>query len=336
MLTPPKAAIEISVRKGAAAIVLPLLLAAGCAHAPPAPSAHLGLRGVLADVPMKFKVPAFLGVFRANVHVPVVDVRVNGESTRFIVDTGSTHNVITTQLAKELGITLRRSKETGRDHAGASVAVYETSPLRIAVASHERELRDVLAIDAPAPLERFGIGGFLSPQTFVERGCVVLDLPGKRLLVTTDSLADIRQGHSADRLRMTTVPRERVDGVDDRKLLVTVSLRDRDPAVAELDTGARRTEFVTSYLGVADASAGQDGGLGVSGQQTKGRLVQGQYVRFGTGTSGPMDVLARNEIRKDEGVISAVLGIDVLERFVVVVPAEPSEELLIFESNQPK
>jgi predicted aspartyl protease len=104
----------------------------------------------------------------------VVDVRINGEPARFLLDTGASHNTVTEKLATRLQ--LRRSEATATGAgAGTSFQAYwvELNDLRVGAASRQNQI----AFIVPVP-EDFVYDGILG-TAFLEAFAVTLDYAGK-------------------------------------------------------------------------------------------------------------------------------------------------------------
>src|SRR5918996_462259 len=112
---------------------------------------------VLLDVPITFEVAD-----AKRSHAPMVMAVVAGESTRLILDTGSTDHILTIELAERVGLAAEPG-EAGMDSTGASVPSWSLGEVPIQVHGHAFALESVVAISAPAPFEGGGIGGFINP-----------------------------------------------------------------------------------------------------------------------------------------------------------------------------
>jgi hypothetical protein len=182
-----------------------------------------------------------------------------------------------------------------------------------------------LAVDGPPELEMLGIGGFVSPQLLAGNGCVVLDFPAHEMVLLPDTpLPDVERRLRSNYPRTQTlrVPTHLDSGADGRPLYVDIKLDAKDRVIAELDTGARRTEFRARDLGVT-VGAGSTTGLAVSGARTKGDIIDGQRVSIADWTFGPMPVVARPKLDERSSFdVGATLGMDVLQTLVLVIPAD--------------
>ena len=160
-----------------------LLLASallGCARAPALtvraspPAAAAQDKGNPIEVPET--IPLVVEVGGRRFPVPLVHATVNGVETLLIVDTGSSHNVVTSSFAAAHAIAVGTTATTGTGHANETIDARPIASLSLSVGAVSRTLTDAVVVAAPPVFEQLGIGGFLSPQNFF-LATTVLDFP---------------------------------------------------------------------------------------------------------------------------------------------------------------
>ncbi len=188
-----------------AAGVLGLVVAAGCGGAAGEPATPAGANsgaasgeaGPAATVTPGAQ-PAAASKRRATLRfelgeddfpAPLVDVVVSGHPATMIVDTGATHQVIATWVAEQVGQTAA-SGDVGLDHAGKRLTLGKLVGATIAVSGWGAiDATNAVVTKVPAPLQKRGIGGVLSPQALAsDEAAVVLDF--RRGHMTAAPLAD--------------------------------------------------------------------------------------------------------------------------------------------------
>jgi hypothetical protein len=260
---------------------------------------------VLLEAPITFEVG------HETTHAPMVRVTVGSIETKLILDTGSSHHVLTTALADAASLGYEPG-EAGTDSVGASVASWTIGDVSIAIAARSLELHETVAITGPPPFAGWGVGGFLSPQHLHPSAYAVLDLAGQRL-----SLADAEPGALASwlqerflALRVLSLERE-LGG--EGELLVRGAIEPFDEVITLLDTGGKRTEFAEDAVPGLRGGVEQRTGRGVGGGDAIGREVGPLELRIGGGRVQVPSLLIRREMGEGHGLI----GMDVLRGTVV-------------------
>jgi predicted aspartyl protease len=117
---------------------------------------------------------------------------VRGQPTWLMLDTGASHHVLGSWLARKLGIAERALPMEGRGHSGERVAVRGAHNPELVVEAWGAVGGDrVLVADLPAVFEKLDLGGVASPQALAEDGglAVLVDFPARRLELTAESNA---------------------------------------------------------------------------------------------------------------------------------------------------
>jgi predicted aspartyl protease len=115
--------------------------------------------------------------------LPLVHGTIGGVPVWMLVDTGANSHVIASWIAKKAGLALKPLGDVGTDHAGRAVTTYSVEHPNIAI-DEWGKLADgpMLVTDIPEPIEKLGIGAFVSPQWLgSEADGVVLDFVSKEI-----------------------------------------------------------------------------------------------------------------------------------------------------------
>ena len=233
--------------------------------------------------------------------LPLVEVVVAGKPTRLVVDTASSETWLATWFATSLGVPVEGGK---------------TSDLTLSIGSNALPAAKWSVRADPGDFQALGIGGVLAPHHLVERGAVALDFPRKRLLLLTGQMnvwmrwLDERSPSSA----VESLPRA---GERDGTLHVKSRVGDgKRELVTQLASGSKRSEYLSEFF---DASLIGEGGA-----------VKGLHVRLGDSEFGPIDVTARPKLGSNEGV----LGMDVLSKLVLLMPAFENQALWVMTPRE--
>lgn len=262
---------------------------------------------IVLEAPITFEVT---GDRIAN---PMVRASVAGIQTLFILDTGASDHVFTIELAERARLSLHPG-EPGTDHTGAQVQSWSAGDLELDIDGARLELRGVVAIEGPAPFERWGIGGFLSPQRLHGSAYAVLDLIDDRLMLVDADPHTVPVWLSGRHRSMRSMVVPRASG---EAIVIEASIEPHPPVRAILDTGSAGTDFARAAVpGLTGARAGA--GFGVGGTQAVGASVTDQTLRVGEARL-PIPVLT---VRDHIEAHDAMVGMDVLGGTVLAVCAE--------------
>lgn len=164
------------------------------------------------------------------------------------------------------------------------------------------------AVDFDPAQQRAGLDGTLAPHRLVKTGAVVLDLPGKRLLVLG--------GLENNWLRWLDErsPKGELAGVArmppaDGGLLVQTRVGDGPEVLTRLSTSTHRSAYARTLFDPALLTTGND--------------VRGVHLKIRDAEFGPLDLAL---LPGGEGV-EGVLGLDLLKDLVVLVPVHASPRI---------
>jgi hypothetical protein len=270
---------------------------------------------VLLDAPITFRVDDEL------THAPMVQATIRGLETKLILDTGSTDHILTTELAGRIGLEAKPG-EAGTDSIGASVPSWTLGDVPVQVAGQELVLRKVIAIAGPKPFERWGVGGFVSPQHMHPTAWVVLDFAAERLIVVDGSETDVTAwlGQRTPSLELVQLARD----AGDTTILVQAAIHPFDAVVTMLDSGGKGTEAATSVVPGLSGGPPRSTGKGVSGGEAYGSVVADQTLLVGERRVAIPQLIVRDEMPGRGGLV----GMDVLRGTVLTVSADPARSVI--------
>ncbi|MEK7716232.1 MAG: retropepsin-like aspartic protease, partial [Pseudomonadota bacterium] len=236
---------------------------------------------------------------------PVIEVTVAGQSTWMLLDTGANGHVLDPELAKKSGLNARGSG-VGRDHFGQAMITSDLSDVELRTSGWTTR-SDFVTHSRPESLRRRGILGTLSPQHLLESGVVVMDLPGKRLVLLERPPEDIR-GWLATVLPNWDFVELRRDQ-SSSEFLIPAALGRKPATLVLLDTGSGETEFSPKYTGLEPGVYGSSEVLHIGGRAL---------------------VLNRVEVSPylDRESMAGILGLDSIGDMVLVFPPGHSKLLL--------
>ena len=265
--------------------------------------------------------------------VPLVEVAVNGVSTLFVVDTGSSDNVITKAFA-DMNHIASVADAQGTDHANEKVDVATANGLALRVGTTTHSATSAKVVSGPPPFVQLGIGGFLSPQNLVEHGYVVLDFPGHTMAIVDGSAAQLDDWLAARYPGASAVKISRVE-TDHRNLCVSAALGSKPLVKARVDTGGTHSEFDQAYVGDSATAAPDSAGIAVSGKPVAGRKIEHQSVALTAFTVPDVTIVSR-DLSSSEEQVQGLLGMDFLAAFVIAIPADATQPLLVIDSRPPQ
>jgi hypothetical protein len=281
------------------------------------------LRTVL-DVPITFDVGD------RQTHAPMVEVTVAGTPKKLILDTGSTDHILTVELAEQIGLEVEPG-EPGTDSTGASVPSWSLREVEVEIAGQAFALRDVVAINAPAPFPGWGVGGFISPQHLQPGAWAVLDLAAERFFLVEGEEADITDWLSERTPDLQLLRLERAPG--DETILVRAAVEPFDEVVTMLDSGGKRTQFTGAAVpGIGDGGARASSGRGVGGSESFGAEVRGQRLIVGEARVPLEALIVSPEMDGRDGLV----GMDVLRGTVLTVNGDPHRPVIWQVARQRK
>ena len=271
---------------------------------------------ILLDVPITFNVGE-----QRTTHAPMVHATILGHATKLIIDTGSTDHILTIELARELGLDATPG-EAGTDSTGALVDSWTLGTVIAEIAERAFELKNVIAITAPAPFPGFGIGGILSAQHLDAAAWAMLDLAGERFALLDGDEADVADWLTARSPTLQLLRLERAPG--DTTILVNAAVAPHEPVVTMLDTGGKRTQFTATAVPGAGAGPQASSGHGVGGGASVGTELAAQTLLVGGARLPVQSLIVGREMDGRDGLV----GMDVLRGTVLTVSGDPDRPVL--------
>ncbi len=182
--------------------------------------------------------------------LPVVHGTIAGQSVWMLVDTGANSHVLASWVVRRAGLAMRPLGDVGSDHTGRAVSAYTVEHPGVAI-DEWGALRDgpMLVTDVPEPIERIGIGAFVSPQWLAGAGeAIVLDLPDHEMHTSTwDDAAAALDARSGLEIAPRGVRFCRDDSSAIRGLAFVLRASVDGLGVdLLLDTGAHRTDLLST------------------------------------------------------------------------------------------
>jgi predicted aspartyl protease len=215
-----------------------------------------------------------------------------------MLDTGASVSVITPRMARELGVRVRRTKDT---------------PYRRATRLG-RDLQFWVDTQSSDTASRTGWEYGLLGGEFLDDYVVEIDFPGKRVRFLDANEYAVPESVDAPAERV--VPFERAD----TRILVPIRVGEREVRTL-LDTGAPGTAVLS---GKAAREAGIDieklpgfGSLGTVLGETEARLYEAPSLEFGGFALGPVALLVAPKGWFNMSPNDSVIGYDVLAPFVL-------------------
>jgi predicted aspartyl protease len=256
--------------------------------------------------------------------LPLVHGTIGGQPAWMLVDTGANSHVIASWLAKKAGLTLKSLGDVGTDHTGKSVTTYSVEHPNVAIdAWGTLDDGPMLVTEIPEPIEKLGIGAFISPQWLSAHGeAIVIDFVSKELrsMPYADALASVaRRGKplvpSGGRICEDTG--SAIKGL----AFVIPGVVDGQAVDLLVDTGAHRTDLLTSARAgqkLAPRSVANAEQMYAASGLVKTRIVKGAQVKVGEWTiTADVDLIpgSADPVCPRDGVVS----MDVLKSCVLVL-----------------
>jgi len=239
-----------------------------------------------------------------------------------VLDTGSEVHLLTKELVDRLELTVADGEE-GTDHSGATMPSWTVEDIGLFLGKHEVTLHDVVAIPAPEPFPRWGVGGILSPQQLHPSAWTVVDLVGDELLLVEGGDAAVAAWLEDRSPALTTLTLERDQAFP--SVVVSAAISPHPELPTMLNTGGRHTEFSGDAVpGVVVGAAPERLGGGVSGVDVLG-VKAGRATLIVAEHDVPVESLAvRTSMHEPHGLV----GMDVLRGTVLAVCAEVGRPVL--------
>ncbi len=220
--------------------------------------------------------------------LPLVHGSIAGLPVWMLIDTGANSHVIASWVARKTGLAMRPLGDVGSDHTGRAVSAYTVEHPGVSI-DDWGALADgpMLVTDVPEPIERIGIGAFISPQWLAAAGdALVLDLADREMRTAgweeASQALDARPGQEIAP-RGVRLCRDDASAIKGLAFVLRASV-DGHGVDLLLDTGAHRTDLLTTSqaakLLAARATPNREQMYAASGL-VKTSLVHAADVRIG-------------------------------------------------------
>jgi predicted aspartyl protease len=220
--------------------------------------------------------------------LPLVHGSIAGLPVWMLIDTGANSHVIASWVARKTGLAMRPLGDVGSDHTGRAVSAYTVEHPGVSI-DEWGPLADgpMLGTDVPEPIERIGIGAFISPQWLAAAGdALVLDLADREMRTAgwdeASQALDARPGQEIAP-RGVRLCRDDASAIKGLAFVLRASV-DGHGVDLLLDTGAHRTDLLTTSqaakLLAARATPNREQMYAASGL-VKTSLVHAADVRIG-------------------------------------------------------
>ena len=272
-----------------------------------------GLDVVLAE-PITFEVGDTV------VHSPMVHASVGGVRTKLILDSGASDHVLTLDLARRAGLE-SGADEPGFDHIGASVPSVMLGAVSVEFSAATLALTGVPAFEGPSAFEKWGIGGFLSPQSLHPGAWVVIDLAGNELVLVRGGTPEITGWLTSCWTNFELLMLERVPA---ETLVVPGAIEPFATVPTMLNTGSSGTEFASSAVPGLRGPRSEGSGFGVSGASVDGEEAKDQVLRIGDRSFSLSVLLIRDPMPPPPGQV----GMDVLAGTILAIGPDAAQPVL--------
>ena len=182
--------------------------------------------------------------------LPLVHGSIAGLSVWMLIDTGANSHVIASWVARKAGLSMRPLGDVGSDHTGRAVSAYTVEHPAVSI-DDWGALNDgpMLVTDVPEPIERIGIGAFISPQWLAAAGdALVLDLANREMRTAgwgeASEALDARPGQELAP-RGVRLCRDDASAIKGLAFVLRASV-DGHGVDLLLDTGAHRTDLLST------------------------------------------------------------------------------------------
>jgi predicted aspartyl protease len=191
--------------------------------------------------------------------LPLVHGIIAGLPVWMLIDTGANSHVIASWVARKAGLSMRPLGDVGSDHTGRAVSAYTVEHPGVSI-DDWGVLADgpMLVTDVPEPIERIGIGAFISPQWLAAAGdALVLDLANREMRTApwdeASQALDARPGQEIAP-RGVRLCRDDASAIKGLAFVLRASV-DGHGVDLLLDTGAHRTDLLSTSQAARPLSA---------------------------------------------------------------------------------
>lgn len=187
----------------------------------------------------------FVGTDGTQMGIPMVEATVRDGSALFIIDSGSTHNVLTRSYATKVRAPMLESRKISMS-AGEEVDVLPVQGVvAFDFASGELREENVIALESPQS-DAQGVGGHLAPHRVGEDNPVIIDFGSKSLKVVEGPDDKVNEWLEAQYPGLKDIG----SYGDDGRPYATAKAGDNREVAVLIDTGNSQTRFEAAYMAV--------------------------------------------------------------------------------------
>lgn len=177
--------------------------------------------------------------------IPMVEATVRDGSALFIINSASTHNVLTRSFATRVRAPMLESRKLGSSGSKDVEVLPVQGVVAFKFAGAELREENVIAMQH-AQSEAQGIGGYLAPHLVGADNPIVIDFAGKSLKVIEGPEDTIAAWLEAQYPGLEDLGSYGEDG----RPYAKAKVGDKDEVTVLIDTGGPRTRFEAAYLAV--------------------------------------------------------------------------------------
>ncbi len=265
---------------------------------------------------------------------PLIRGSIAGRPAILLLDTGSTHNVLTAAFAQANSITAASSSthSSGYDHAGNAMSLTRALPHEWSLGDQPaRTLTEVLIAAGPPEFAKLNLAGVLSPQTFFPDQTLIFDFPANRLHLLSGPPAAIQNWIKLHYPSLVSTTLNRTPNTSAQKPTIEISLPGKPLISALIDTGAGRCQFPAAYLGSSATKAPSATSSTFSGATMTTSQLAPQTIEI----NGQRFIGIATKTRPAAKGHTALLGMSLLEKTILVLPPATTDTPLMLTLPAP-
>lgn len=257
---------------------------------------------------------------------PGIDVMLNGEPIALLIDTGATYNIRFLRQA-EFDPSKFESSELLMSRYFGGHGIMTLDPFHLSIDHYSRRIRNEgKAMLSPDYLE--GIKGLLSPQSLEKGVTLILDFPGRRFLALKEDLEGAKNW-AAKHYNHRTFQSLKSPTRRDRLWVLDGTIEGHEQVKVLLDTGAFISHFRSTYLKSTKANIKKTQVGDVWGNLYEAPIIMHQKFFFAGKKINIPEIVLDGPLANLEKDIQGIIGMDVLQQAIMIVPWYETGELLI-------
>ena len=243
---------------------------------------------VTLDAPLVYK-----AADGTDLGIPMVEASVRDGKGLFIVNSASTHNVLTRSFATRVRAPVLESRRVGSSSGAQAEVLPVQGVVAFKFAGTELREENVISFEHPNS-DAQGIAGYLAPHLVGADYPIVLDFAGKSMKVVEGPEHKIKAWLESEYPGLEDIGSYGADG----RPYATAKIGERADVKVRLDTGGPTTQFEAAYVS-------RDG-------ETKVTPVEFAGVSF------PIEAVSVEDVDDDDTAVFGTLGADILQSCTIV------------------